>query len=115
MADRKKTPDVMADLMGLPTKSEDTESSGDERTSTPAHQHTSAPAPEVRRKATYYIAPHSLEELEQGWQQLRLLVPIEQRRRVSKSLIVETALQLALDDLSARGAQSQLAARFLNS
>jgi len=60
-------------------------------------------------KATYYLDAEVVEALEEGWMELRKLADKKDRGQISKSLIVELALQLALDDLEKRGADSSLA------
>jgi hypothetical protein len=60
--------------------------SEDQHDSTPAHQHDGDAAPQA--KATFYLSPQTLDELDRAW--------ITQRgrdRRVSKSSLVEQALR----------------------
>jgi len=52
-----------------------------------------------------------VEALEEGWLELRKLADKKDRGQISKSLIVELALQLALEDLEKKGADSSLARR----
>lgn len=66
-------------------------------------------APGDKNKATFYISGQVLEDLEAGWIQLRKLSPIKTRGQISKSLIVELALKVALEDLSSKGDKSLLA------
>ena len=108
MGDRKKTPDVMGTLLGDNPQSPPESTPLDHPTSAPAHQHNTPTAAAAPVKATYYLSAAILDDLEQAWFSLRQLVPPDERRRVSKSSIVETALELALTELHSRGDQSQL-------
>jgi len=75
------------------------------------------PTPQVKEpsdlkvKATFYISTGAVEALEAGWIQLRSLAPKKSRGQISKSLIVEEALQDLLEELTKRGADSSLAKR----
>jgi hypothetical protein len=60
-------------------------------------------------KATYYLDAEVVEALEEGWMELRKLADKKDRGQISKSLIVEQALKLALDELKAQGVNSLLA------
>jgi hypothetical protein len=60
-------------------------------------------------KATYYLAIEAVEALEEGWYQLRKMASTEDRTGISKSLIVETALQMALEELEKTGQKSRIA------
>ena len=62
-------------------------------------------------KATYYISVEAVEALEEGWIQLRRLTPKDKRSQTSKSLIVELAVQMALEELESKGDKSKLAKR----
>jgi len=66
-------------------------------------------APGDKVKATYYISSEVVEALEEGWIQLRRLTPKDHRSQISKSLIVELALQIALEELESKGSKSLLA------
>lgn len=65
-------------------------------------------APEEKIKATYYLSTEVVDALEDGWIKLRRISPTESRGQVSKSLIVEQALLMALEDLKDKGKDSQL-------
>ena len=73
----------------------------------PAKELEEAPGDKV--KATFYISSQVVEDLEAGWIKLRKLSPKETRSQVSKSLIVELAVQMALEELESKGARSLLA------
>jgi hypothetical protein len=64
-------------------------------------------------KATYYLAVEAVDSLEEGWYQLRRMASTEARTGISKSLIVETALQIALEELEKSGQKSRIAMRLL--
>lgn len=80
----------------------------------PATPPAKAPAPPREKvKATFYLDTGAVEALEEGWIQLRKLAPKAARGSVSKSLIVELALQMALEDLDSHGKSSQIARKML--
>jgi hypothetical protein len=116
MATRKPTPDILGDLLGEP--------SAGRHTGIPAHQSPVLPEnptarvsgdPAVERvKATFYLDPAVLEGLEDAWHRLRKLTKGTERGKVSKSLIVEVALELALRDLEEQGEASHLASKMVH-
>lgn len=128
MADRKKTPDILGSLLGDTSKPEyhntgipeyhnDSEPEL-QPTSKPVRKRTSKPAsqkkdrdqePAGKVKATFYLDSKAVESLEDGWMELRKLADKKSRGRISKSLMVELALQLALEDLRKKGSDSLLA------
>ncbi len=69
---------------------------------------------EEKLKATYYLAVEAVDALEEGWYQLRRMASTDARTRISKSLIVETALQIALEELEKTGQKSSLAKKILD-
>ena len=131
MRDRKKTPDILGSLLGDTSKPEyhnagipvhhndskpvlqPTSKTVSQSTSKPARQkkaqaQAQAPdtAPAEKVKATFYLDAKTVEALEDGWIQLRKLA--DNRGRISKSLIVELALDMALEELEKRGSESSL-------
>ncbi len=86
-------------------------------TSKPASQKAgkpvSAPGETDKLKATYYISIEAIDALEASWMQLRKMASTDGRSSISKSLIVETALQIVLDELESKGSSSQIAKRML--
>jgi hypothetical protein len=60
-------------------------------------------------KATFYLDPVLLDRLEEAWHRLRKWGKGTERAKVSKSLIVEVALELTLQDLEGQGTASPLA------
>jgi hypothetical protein len=134
MTDRKQTPDILGSLLGdTPKKPEDHSTIKPEyhkagipvnhKDSKPVKQPTSKPVsqkagkpvstPGDKVKATFYIEAEAVEALEDGWIQLRKLASKKARGHISKSLIVELALQMALEDLKAKGSSSQIAKKSL--
>ena len=136
MADRKKTPDILGSLLGDTIKPEyhntgipeyhndskpelqPTIKTVRKSTGKPVSKPTSKPAsqkkaedeePAQKVKATFYLDSKAVEALEDGWIELRKLADKRSRGQISKSLIVELALQMALEDLEKRGADSSLA------
>ena len=128
MADRKKTPDILGSLLGDTSKPEyhntgipeyhnDSEPEL-QPTSKPVRKRTSKPVsqkkalaeePAEKVKATFYLDSKAVESLEDGWMELRKLADKKGRGRISKSLIVELALHMALEDLRKKGSDSLLA------
>ena len=136
MADRKKTPDILGSLLGdtsmpeyhntgIPEYHKDSKpelqstskpvrkSTGktvSKPTSKPVSQKKAEPQePAEKIKATYYLDAEVVEALEEGWMELRRLADKKDRGQISKSLIVELSLKMALDELKAQGVNSLLA------
>ena len=126
MADRKATPDIMADLLGgtppQPTIKPEYHNTGIPEGKPTIKPKRSAPkpkpAPEVeppkqatreKVKATFYISADIVDRLEEGWSELRKISPKESRGEISKSFIVETALLEALIELDSKQITSLLA------
>ena len=127
MADRKKTPDILGSLLGdtsmpeyhntgIPEYHNDSKPEL-QPTSKPVRKPTSKPVsqkkaeaqPAEKVKATYYLDAEVVEALEEGWMELRKLADKKDRGQISKSLIVELSLKMALDELKAQGVNSLLA------
>jgi hypothetical protein len=110
MATRKPTPDILGDLLGEPSTTQHTGGPVNQSTSTPENQNTRVPVDHTveRVKATFYLHPEVLERLEDAWHHLRKVAKGAERGKVSKSLIVEVALELALQDLEGQGEASPL-------
>jgi hypothetical protein len=113
MAIRKPTPDILGDLLGEPSTTQHTGRPVNQSASTPEAPNTRVPVNQTveRVKATFYLHPEVLERLEDSWHQLRKLAKGPERGKVSKSLIVEVALELALQDLEGQEEASSLARR----
>ena len=128
MADRKKTPDILGSLLGDTSKPEYHNTGIPEYhkdskpelqpTSKPVRKRTSKPVsqkkalaeePAEKVKATFYLDSKAVESMEDGWMELRKLADKKGRGRISKSLIVELARQMALEDLRKKGSDSLLA------
>jgi hypothetical protein len=60
-------------------------------------------------KATFYLTREVLASLEATRLKLREMVRREGRAKITKSLIVEVAIQLAIEELEASGEKSPLA------
>lgn len=104
MQKRKDTPDILSNLMNQPTQTE----------VKPVKQNTSIPESARKVKATYYLSQMTLDELEDAWHQLRKEASRENRGEISKSLIVDIALTIVLEDLKELGLQSPIASRMLH-
>ena len=129
MAERKKTPDILGSLLGDTSKPEYhntgiPEYHNDSKpelqsTSKPARKTTSKPVSQKKKaqdqepaekvKATFYLDSKAVEALEDGWMELRKMADKKNRSRISKSLMIELALQMALEDLQKKGSDSLLA------
>ena len=114
MAERKTTPNIMGELLGgKPALVEQQDKPNQQLASTSLQHHTTTPVRQQDSnskpiKATYYFSPDTIEAIDDAWMQLRRLAGPE-RSSVSKSLIVETAIQMALKELERKGGKSQLA------
>lgn len=107
MAQRKKTPDIMGELLGGQEEDQRPEEAG-----TPERQPASVPAKpssDEKTKATYYLSESTVDALEEAWLKLRRMADSDARKQISKSLIVDAALQIALVDLEENGEVSRLA------
>jgi hypothetical protein len=60
-------------------------------------------------KATFYLTKEVLYSLEEARLKLREMARPEGRAKITKSLIVEAAIQLAIEELGASGEKSPLA------
>lgn len=114
MSNRKKTPDLLNQILTgqVPSSSEtssplDTSKAASHQTSTEEAESGSV----EKIKVTYYLSPEGAEAVEDLWYTLRRMAAPENRGQISKSLIVDLAVQLALSDLEAEGRQGQLALR----
>lgn len=108
MAQRKKMPDVMGELLaGTPAN---------QYTSKPVNQHASMPVSQPgdeKVKVTYYLSPQTLDALEEAKLKLRRLIP-KAKRQISTSAIVDVAIQIVLSELDSEGEKSQLASLLVN-
>jgi hypothetical protein len=82
-------------------------------TGKPVKQDTSIPESVEKVKATYYISQSTIDALEDAWYQLRKEASPENRGEISKSLIVDIALKIVIEDLRKQGTESQLASIML--
>lgn len=64
-------------------------------------------------KATYYLSIDAIDALEDGWIKLRRMASTDARTGISKSLIVDKALQIVLEELEKTGQKSRLAKKML--
>lgn len=120
MADRKTTPNIMGELLReKPEPATKRAKPPEQRNSTPARQHAVVTSIQHTGnwkpvKATYYFSPETIEAIEEAWIKLRRLAGTTGRSGVSKSLIVERAIQMALKELDRNGDKSQLASMTVN-
>ena len=106
MAERKTTPNIMGELLGgNPEPAAKQDKPPKQRTSISVQQSDGNLKP---IKATYYFSPETIEAIDEAWMKLRRLAGAG-RSSVSKSLIVEKAIQMALKELEHKGDKSQIA------
>ena len=110
---REETPDILGDVLdpdetgGSSTENtgdtdenqqgreEENDSSGKEEDVDQPNDTENSP----KRKATYYLREDTLSQLEEVWFQLRQRADEGEKRKVSKSAIVEAAIEAAIDEL----------------
>ena len=75
----------------------------------PTRKPVKKPADRPSVKATFYLTREVLVSLEEARLKLREMARPEGKAKITKSLIVEVAIQLAIEGLQASGEQSPLA------
>ena len=75
----------------------------------PTSKPVKKPANRPSVKATFYLTREVLASLEEARLKLREMARPEGKAKITKSLIVEVAIQLAIEDLEASGEKSPLA------
>jgi len=60
------------------------------------------------QRLTLYLSEEAFDSLENAWLRLRKLAKSGDRKRISKSLIIEEALLIALEEFEAKGEKSRL-------
>lgn len=120
---RKTTPDIMANLMGLeytdkPQKNHNTIKE-ELPMQTIAHVSNNEIRPENNKaiienkeKTTFNLSTRMIDQLEDVWIKLRKQFKNEQR--ISKTLIVEKALEMALNDFESKNEASDLYIKLKN-
>ena len=115
MGIRRKTPDILGDVLSdKPEK---------QNTIKPEKQNTIKPeeGKDIRiesqdavgkTKATYYISTDAIDALDEIWFRLRKAAKAGDKGKVSKSLIVEAAIEMIFGNLESEGADN-LVARLL--
>lgn len=113
MADRKQTPDIMSEMLtGAPAKKTESQhtsktakrqdgKAAKKKAGKPSAKKEKKPAPpleEEKIKATFYLSPGGIDALESTWMKLRSQAGSE-RGRVSKSALVEVALERLQKDM----------------
>jgi hypothetical protein len=90
---RKQTPDIFSDLMGSLKNTE--------------HENNKAIKQESNKeKTTFNLSVSTLDKLEDTW--IKLRKQIKDKGRITKTLIVERALELAIKELEEAGEGSSL-------
>ena len=108
MSKRKQTPsNLMEDLLSGAKKQRDVDRTESQDTGKPVEQQPGKTS-EEKGKATYYIDQEILYSLDAAQLRLRRLASPDQRGHISKSAIVETALQIVLEELESDVANSRL-------
>lgn len=118
---RKQTPDIMGDLMvdaqssGKHKNNKDIEHESEnarlksatmQSNKTIMQESNKALIDAAKEKTTYNLSLHTLDALENVWIKLRKKLKGEQR--ITKTLIVEKALEIVLNDFEARSEVSSL-------
>ena len=62
-----------------------------------------------KTKATYYISTYAIDALDEIWFRLRKAAKAGDKGKVSKSLIVEAAIEMVLENLESEGAENLIA------
>ena len=120
MAGRKTTPNIMGALLGgKPEPAAKKAQPPKQQARISVKQHTGTPAIQSTGnlkpiKATYYLSPGTIEAIDEAWMKLRRLSGTAGRSSVSKSLIVEKAIQMALKELERKGDKSRIASMTVN-
>ena len=102
---RKKTPDLMDDLLS------GKKTARGQDTKTAERQHDSITV--EKKQATLYFSQETIDALERARYTLRQLAQPERRSAITKSSIVEAAFLLALEGLEEHGVESQIAQRLI--
>lgn len=132
MAKRQATPNILGDVLGTaqpapsqkepekepvaqdkpkssrPKKVAKKEASAPKKTRKPTGRVEAGGEEVEKQKATFYVAQSALDELEDVWIKLRRMTK-GSKGSVSKSGIVEVALQTAIADFQSNGKDSSLA------
>ena len=110
---REETPDILGDVLDPDeTEGSSTENTGDTDENQQGRDEardssgkeggidqSNGTEDTPKRKATYYLHEDTLSELEEVWFQLRQRADEGEKRKVSKSAIVEAAIEAAIDEL----------------
>ena len=115
---REETPDILGDVLdpdetdgsSSTENTDDTDKNQQGREEAPDSSGQEGGAEELnsseevpKRKATYYLREDTLSKLEELWFQLRQQADEGEKRSVSKSAIVDAALQDAIDEFNTDG------------
>ena len=124
---REETPDILGDVLDPDEtegssstentddtdkqqgREEENDSSGKEGGADRSNSANEVP----KRKATYYLHEDTLSELEEVWFQLRQQADEGEKRKVSKSAIVEAAIEAAIDELESDEEEDAILQRLL--
>lgn len=90
---RKETPDVLSTLMGSSKTIE-------------PQNHKAIKQENNKEKTTFNLSVSTLEKLEDTW--IKLRKQIRDKSRITKTLIVERAIELAIKELEENGESSAL-------
>ena len=102
---KERTPDILGSIMGESIKAEENKAAPVEDSNNYA-QSQKYKADEWKERATFNLSSSTLENLDDAWLKLRRKLKGEQR--ISKTLIVEVALEMALQDFEANNESSEL-------
>lgn len=127
MADkREETPDILGDVLdedadAAAGQTDASEESPDEQGREEADQSKEEGGTDdaddmdevPKRKATYYLREDTLDKLEEAWFRLRQRADEGEKRSVSKSAIVEAAIEAAIEELNTDEKGSAIVQRLL--
>lgn len=108
MTSRKKTPDILAAVLGDKLKAKTRVKDNGKTLSKPTRKSGKTIMPEDIKKAAFYLSYPAMNDLEEAWDRLRKLAK-NNGSELPKALIVELAIRTALEDLKANGDKSRLA------
>ena len=97
---RKKTPDILGDILG-------NNETSSESTNTEIKEYNKEYNNVEKTKTTFYISQHAIDNLEEAWFTLRKIAK-NNKTKISKSIIVETSIKMMLTDLKSNEYQSKI-------
>ncbi|MFU8818670.1 MAG: hypothetical protein ACNA74_02975 [Desulfurivibrio sp.] len=72
------------------------------------HGQRTKPNARKKRRATHYLAPETFERLERLLADIRLIMPENARKRLSRSSLVDSSMLMLMQDFEKNGENSRL-------